>query len=81
MRKLCPVIGILDCIVKGLRDEFSMRNKYCCLPSIFTNISMLVMGSLIQVLLHLGHLPGLCNLSLLKANPHSLHVAGMTTAR
>ena len=24
--KLCPVIGILDCIVKGRRDEFSMRN-------------------------------------------------------
>jgi hypothetical protein len=26
VRKLCPVIGILGCIVKGLRDEFSMRN-------------------------------------------------------
>jgi len=26
MRRLCPVIGILGCIVNGLRDEFSMRN-------------------------------------------------------
>jgi hypothetical protein len=26
VRKLCPVIGILGCIMQGLRDEFSMRN-------------------------------------------------------